>query len=193
MIENKIIFDDDMSWTDDVSQITQIQEEAKHRNDFLEEGRYAQFLNHGLFSHKHVYKLKESISGGFIIMPVLVASLEELQSQEFLDFSRNLELYCEKLRNYEELKFNLFLFNDTEYSTWDRTCYSLSAYMQLFEKLRERHPARLILQSPRVGQWSCDVNVDYPDTRFTRLAVNMGTFSSLMDCAEFLYENGIKC
>ena len=179
-----VIFDDDMSWTDDVSQIARVQEEIKDFQTFIESGRFEQFMNHGLFANEHVNKVYEiGLFSGLSLMPALAGTLEDMKTKEFHDLLEECELYCEKMRRHEAVCLYVFLMNDP-YEKWDHKCEYPYGFWEQHYSVKRDCISFDIFRSPHVGEWEFDIDI----FKNERPVGEKDKFPSLVDCIDGLVD-----
>ena len=183
MIENRIVFDADMSWCDDVSQISQVKEEMKKVVRFIKSDNYVQLMDHGLFASKHVFDIRRIPGKNFSLIPVLTVSLLELESDKFIDFWTEFQVYLEKIRDHEQLSFKLFLMPDDEYASWEGQPGSMNEWADKIVTVKHNLTGWIYFSSYRVGEWSCNVVVD---SQTAPCDMDYEGFSSLGECMDYL-------
>ena len=176
MIENKIIFDDDMSWTDDMSQVIQVKKEMKNVHNFEDSGLHDQFFNHGLFTSEYVHGLDVDDNDHYSLMPHLVVPKERMKTDDFREFFRDLELYCEKVRHAEQIDVHL----------WTRMNGDV---FEIFSS-SDSDFVLVEMSSPRVGHWSCRVvfSVKY---QYQKERIPREDYSSMSEILESLLDSEI--
>ena len=187
---DRVIFDDDMSWSEDETQIIKIQEETLSLREFIESGLFNQFMNHGLFANEHVnkvYDISYHNDGrtGHSLMPALVGTLEDMKKKEFRDLLTECELYCEKMRDYEKVRIYVFLM-DNSYEIWDRNCASVDEFFERHDYLKRKSIMYDIFDSKHVGHWEYNRIMSGKKRQEEN---DENQYASLVECVEGLIDS----
>ena len=177
-----------MSWIDDDAQLECLKSELSSCKayEMIGNGRFEQLLECGLYADCFVQSLvKDLIRNYYSLMPVLVASPEELTDLEFLEFLSDLELFCEKIRHVENIEFELLIMDNEKSSSWKTARPVPRSSRDRFYHdhfLRCDFDVSVKFYSPYVGEWLFSVcndpklNDTHSDKKFHE------GFSSAREC-----------
>ena len=121
------------------------------------------------------------------MVPFLAVPVQQLSSQQFRDFLEDFELYCEKMRHFETIRFKMYLIVNP-YTTEKRQRNNDRDYhekhMEIFRLVRDLAPEMVVLKSPHVGEWECSFEFVFSD--------ETGQCSSLVECVNSFVEDKLK-